>query len=196
MRRFTARKPKSPTAWVHLPGSGGTWSTNGNPQTISAGVVTSFILVQATSLNQGSLHPTAATVVRIRGNLKFFNEAEVDVTAVATQRAEIALGIIVVSAQAGTITAINPNGVEDADRSWLWLKNFTMGVKVLQTALGVPFFQTDINTWCRDIPVDIKVKRRLHPNDVLVLFAYLNSSSPLEELFIVPQLRSLIMKVA
>jgi len=199
-RRMFVRREKKPTAWVVNSDAG--WRADGAPLIVAAGgglVQVSLVEAQSTG---ATLLPNTATVLRVKGSITcayFATAMQTPLTSALTMHYALRMGIAVTSAAGGTIQSPSPMAGDDADRPWMWFKSVILGPKVLATnvaGIGGPPVLALGTDWNQIVDVDIRVKRKLKPNDVLSLFLLGTTNSAESECEVTPMLRTLIQKVA
>lgn len=200
-RSFGSRRRKKPMQWVaSLPGYGQSQSI-----VIPGAALIPIELAGATSVAGTGFDPPLIqryTVERIMGDLcvNMISNAQDNFLAV------LHLGVIV--CDVGVVTSVtglpDPGNQLFAGNSWLWLKHICLPVPQITNSSGLPSPSdqpvTDMSrtsTWRPS--VDIKVKRVLRENQVLLLMASLGFAAgggSAINMLLLPYLRSLISRVA
>jgi len=137
------------------------WTTQGySPQTptaVLAGAIQQLTLLDS-SVSSSSGLPTLArfTIMRIRGQM--------GLQATAVGAAIVSMGIAVVGT-GSTPQALDPSAATDADYSWLWLRHVS-----LQPVGNATFVYNNDAQQPHGSEVDIRVKRKMQPNEALIFF--------------------------
>lgn len=181
-RRRGRRGTRRPTQWFSA-SAGYTQLT----QAVTLGGATLLINLLSTSVVTAVEVPQIGrlTVERIRGEVLVHPRAGTGWT--GADSALIAMGIMVVTTTgAGVPAAVDPTAHLDADRQWMWLQHF-----VVQSDQGISFHDLFA------IPVDIKSRRIVRPDQSLVLAVKaVNIFATGTAIDVRPFLRTLVMKVA
>lgn len=165
-----SNRARTPMQWIALR----------NTTALVAGV-TQYKLVEASAAATGSQVPNISrmTIMRIVGQLSIVNGAN---------QCDYDMGIICAQNVNGTTVVNDPSNQADQDASWLWLRHIhLLGSATLGPSVSdfvVPFGSS----------FDITVKRKLMPNQTLVL--NVNNASAVAATVTSLNVRILIARVA
>lgn len=136
------------------------------------------------------------SVMRIRGEIGY--AWNLDTTLDYAKGFHMRLGIIVDQVSTAGTETYDPSIPADAPSPWLWLTTVRIfwALAVQPTGMVFPTAYGIVNNAQGTVPVDVKVRRTLMPNQRLVLVGQITSPATLTgQVQIAPYLRTLIRKV-
>jgi len=175
-RRFARRAAKTPTAWVLTEDDG--YSQEPFGQTTGDGTITTILVAGQAAGAGNPLDINRCTVLRVKGQI-WLADTQPPPDYNVPEFNSMHLGVKVVNIAANQIQEQSPSLAWDGDASWMWLDQYL----VAPCASSVPAPSVGsakaviLGYNLVKIDLDIKVKRKLLPDQALCLFTSCTGST-------------------